>query len=189
MPRPVRPDLHPTIWIPDTADAQRRAREAVGSRYNVSVYEPNRTVPYIRWFAALDSWIRFLRSEGETIDHEVLHCMVGHLRFADARSHGRANEDGFVPHILYVPGCRIERTQQEIADELGCSVERVRLAMKKLRLCGIIVNSGKGWYEFDAGYVWKGGEDIRLAYAPVQAELTRIEIFDSRIDHDRIISS
>lgn len=181
MSRKIRPDLRPTIWVPDTTDAQRRARQAVGARYGVSVFEPGRTIPYARCFDALHGWIRFLRSEGETIDHEILTCMSGHLRFADARPQAPANEEGMIPYILFMPVCRVEKTQRNIADELGCSEERVRLAIKQLRRCGIIVNAGKGWYEFDATFFWKGIESIRLAYAPLQLERSHIEIIDSRV--------
>lgn len=179
MPRPIRPDLRPTIWVPDTREAQQRARQAVGARYGVSVYEPGRTIPYVRRFDALPNWIRFLRSEGETIDHEVLNCMTGHLSFADARAQGFPNEAGMTPHILFESGCRATITQRDIADELGCSEERVRLAIKQLRRCDVIVNAGKGWYEFDATFFWKGAEAIRIAYVPVQSAFMRIEIYDS----------
>lgn len=179
MPRRPRPDLHPTIWVPDTADAQRRARDAVGSRFGVSVHERGRTVPYTRYIDAFHDWVRFLRSEGETIDHEVLNCMTGHLSFADARAQGSANEEGVILHILFMPGCRATITQRGIADELGCSEERVRLAIKQLKRCEIIVNTGKGWYEFDATFFWKGAESIRLAYVPVQSTFMRTEIYDN----------
>lgn len=179
MPRPIRPDLRPIILIPDTSDAQRRARNVVSPRLGVSVYQLGTTAPYIRWHASFYDWINFLRSEGETIDHEILNYMVGRVSFADARSQGPANDNGLVPHILFMPGCRVELTQQEIANELGCSTERVRLAIKQLEICGVIVNSGKGWYEFDANHVWKGKEDIRQAYIPVQNNFTRIFVFKS----------
>lgn len=176
MPRPIRPDLHPIILIPDTSDAQRRAREVVGSRLSVSVYEPGNTAPYIRGHASFYDWINFLRSEGEAIDHEILNYMVGRLPFANARSQGPANGKGLIPHILYMPGCRVEITQQEIADAVRCSEERVRLAIKQLKRCEIIVNTGKGWYEFDATFLWKGSEAVRLAYIPVQSALMYTEI-------------
>lgn len=170
MPRPIRPDLHPTIWVRDTSSERRRAREAVGSApdLEVSVYQKRRIAPYVRYFGGFHNWIRFLRAEGETIDHEVLNCMVGHLRFPVTRAQGPADQNGLVPHTVFLPGCRVERTQQQIADELRCSVERVRLAIKKFELCGVIVNSGRGWYEFDANFFWIGADDIRVAYARVQ---------------------
>ena len=101
--------------------------------------------------------------------------MLGQLQFADARPIGDADDRGLIPHRMHVPGCRVQLRQKEIAEQLGCSEERVRLAIKQMRICGIIVNDGHGWYEFDATFFWKGKEQFRLAYLSIQDDLKRIE--------------
>lgn len=174
MPRPLRPDLRPVILMPDISEQQHRARSVVDSRYNVAVYESGDHAPFVKRYDAFDHWIRFLRGEGETVDHEIINCMLGRLAFADAREAGPPREDGLIPYTLFVPGCRVQMRQRDIADELGCSTERVRLAIKRLKICEIIVTSGNGWYEFDAHYFWKGNEQMRRAYLPIQAEFIRI---------------
>lgn len=175
MPRPQRPDLHPTIWIPDTSEQQRRAEEVVGPNFGATVYPRGRISPYVQMHDNFYEWIEFLRSEGETIDHEVLNYMIGHLNFADARRIGEIDERGLVPYRMQLPGCRVNLRQKEIAVGMNCSEERVRTAIKRMRRCEIIVNQGQGWYEFDAILFWKGKPTLRLAYIQVQQDQMRIE--------------
>lgn len=171
MPRQQRTDLQPIIYLPDTGEASRRANEAVGGGFRAFVYpDGGRGIRFRKHYDSFDAWINFLRGEGETIDHEVMDFMLAHLSFADARPRPdeQPDEAGRIPYTLFKPGCRVEMTQEEIAKGLGCSSEKVRVAIKQMKSCFIIVNWGKGWYEFDAGFVWMGNEQVRLAYQNVQ---------------------
>jgi hypothetical protein len=163
MPRPQRTDLHPTIYLEDISEQQKLARQAVGQDYRVKVFKAGQHKPYIRRYAEFDEWLKFLRNEGEKIDHEVLDCMLGHLEFADARKQTDCADEILIPYTLFMPGCRVKLKQEDIAREIGCSVEKVRIAIKQMKKCLIIVNCGKGWYDLNPDFFWKGEEVVRVA--------------------------
>lgn len=171
MPRPIRPDLRPTILLPDMRTPRSRAMAAVGSNVGVSVYPKGQIRPHHKTYTSFHDHLDVLREWDVRIDHEVLTRMLAYLDFADARAIGEPNENGLVPHIVHVPGCRIALTQQKIAEKIGCSEERVRKAIKIFKETYIIMNSGNGWYDFSADFFWKGKEEIRIPYKTYQERM------------------
>ena len=55
-------------------------------------------------------------------------------------------------------------TQEEIAQQLGCSRQHVNEQIRKMKEHGLIVNQGHGWYEFAAILCWRGDLDVQAAY-------------------------
>lgn len=178
MPRPQRKDLEPSIYMKDFSAITSKAKEAVREHpVSVSVHQRGRPIYYMRSYAAYEAWLDFLRGEEEKIDFEILTYMSNNIDLADTRLENLPpNDDGLSLYRLVRVGCRVRVKQSEIADALSCSVERVRLAIKQLKRCMIIVNSGNGWYEFDANFFWKGAESARVAYLDFQLDMQYFDV-------------
>ncbi len=67
-------------------------------------------------------------------------------------------------YTLRTVGCRVYLTQDEIAQRYGRSRQHVIEHIKKMKLHGLIVNQGRGWYEFNAYLCWRGDFQIQKAY-------------------------
>jgi hypothetical protein len=92
-------------------------------------------------------------------------------------------EDGERWCVLLETGCRIRfRSQNELARDLNVSPAHLKETIRKLRVLGMIVVSGKGWLEFDARLGWKGAMLLRDRYIAFQREnipsLAPIEFLD-----------
>ncbi len=55
-------------------------------------------------------------------------------------------------------------TQEEIATRYGIHRGTVNKQIKTFKQRSLIVNSGNGWYEFDAALCWRGNLSICRAY-------------------------
>lgn len=149
---------------------RRRAQEAVGSRVGVSVFPKGQIAPHHKTYASFGEHLNVLNDWDVRPDHEVLSYMLSYLDFADARANGEPNENGLIPHTVFIPGCRVNITQKLLAKRMRCSEERIRRAIKLFKETYIIINSGNGWYDFSADFFWKGKEEIRLPYKRYQED-------------------
>lgn len=182
MPRPVRQDLHPTIYMRDTSTSKRLAERVVEDDLGVSVFVKRSTEYYYYTYKEfIDLQLAFIEFEEKSVPYDVLFFLLGNMEIADARRLDLPyNEHGEAPFRVVTPGCRVLLTQEEISDRLNCSQEKVRQAIKKLKELFIIVNSGNGWYELNAQLFWRGPEAFRQAYILVQREISKIEVFNSK---------
>lgn len=169
MPRPQRPDRQPTIYMRDVSTSTQLARQAVEDDLEVIVHERGEPQYYYRTYNKFHYLLRALREYRENINFSVLFVLIENIEMASVRPmDAPPDANGRSPFRLVQPGCRANLRQRDIADELKCSIETVRTAIKKLRECEIIVNWGHGWFELDADFFWKGSEAVRRAYTTVQ---------------------
>ena len=177
MPRRPRPDLQPEILLPDTREALRRANEAVGIEYNVPRVRRRGERPINDGFLVImDAKQRRLReiklSDGK-LDEGLVAFMMESCTLASVTrvldENGEQQvRDGCLVFRLTRVGCRTYLTQEEIANWRRCSRQHVNEQIGKMKLHGLIVNQGHGWYEFDANLCWCGNLDIQAAYRQQQ---------------------
>jgi len=153
----------------DVSASSRRAREAIEEGLEVTVYERHARVYYHRTYAPFYRHIDAIRITDVKFNWNVLMVICKYLEIAEIRPiDASADIGGRYPFRLIQPGCRAYLTHTQIADELGCSTETVREAIKRFREAEIIVNWGPGWLELDAEFFWKGNEGVRIAYSQIQ---------------------
>jgi hypothetical protein len=171
MPRRPRDDIYPIIRMRDTSLARKLARDALDDpSLEVVVYYRSR---YRRRYQVLDEFsehcLKIISEYGVHIDHEVVHYIAHRMDLADAHpTSPDARGGNEVEHKLYKCGSRAYVTQTAIANALGKSVASVGRSIHLLKQTKIIVNFGKGWYELDCNFFWRGKEEIRQAYRKVQ---------------------
>lgn len=176
MPRPPRPDLVPEIRLPDVREAERRASDAAGNAYRTKVFrrdQPATNDGYVQIYQALYLRLAEIReTRPGYIDEGLLLAMMQDCDFASAEPKMHHCEpfikDGEIVHRLFKIGCRVRKTQQQIADDYPCSRQHVNEQVRRMKEVGLIVNQGRGWYEFSALYVWCGPPQLQRAYLRVQ---------------------
>lgn len=175
MSRQERPDLRPTVFLPDTGSDQQIVNEVLGQNRRARVrVTGQRFERFITVYEAMDQRLDDIRrTTNPPLDEKVLNVMLS--RCAQARTTMltgvRQPPDtpiDQVAHRFQSVGCRVHMTQKQIADIAYCSRDHVSRQIQILREHGIIVNWGRGWYEFDALFVWRGDYELRNAYLDVQ---------------------
>jgi biotin operon repressor len=179
MPRRPRQDIYPIIRMRDTSSVKKQLRDAVNPRFGIVVYSRGK---YEKRYQVLDEFsqycLRMIKDDGIYIDHDVVHYIAHRMELAEAYPTSPDAGDGAdeVEHKLCKCGSRAYVTQNEIANDLGKSVASIGRAIKQLKQTNIIVNFGKGWYELNADFFWRGPEDIRRAYCKVQPSHPSLKI-------------
>lgn len=171
MPRRLRPDLHPVIEMPDSDEANAAARRVVGPAFGAGAWVPDSQQD--RWYVVKDELGRRLADLRELkvkINYELLMYLMNNV--THARFENVTDEDGNVVmngqlktvRLRHV-GCRVHKTQHEIADDLKMDVATVNKHVAVLRDWCFITNWGHGWIELSADLVWRGKQDLGRAYA------------------------
>jgi hypothetical protein len=176
MPRSRRPDLTPEILLPDVRQQERQANEAIGNQHRAKVRPVDYRPISDGWTTIFDrthEHLDFVRRNGVRIDHGLVFLMM--RRLAKAQSSPVMDNAGeplvrerCIVHTLRRVGCRVYKTQNELATMYGCSRQKVNAQIKMMRKHGLIVNQGNGWYEFDANLCWRGDFRIQKAYREQQ---------------------
>jgi hypothetical protein len=188
MPRQPRDDFEPRILLPDTSAEQRLARDAIDDvRYNTLVYDKTQPIGRegrMTIFDAFNDRLQELRDMGIKLEEGLLNFMIQQCVLADSRiardSHGNAIAKGeLFEHRLVSVGCRMHMTQVQIANQYGLDRTTVGKHIKMYRDWYFIVNSGQGWYEFDAALCWRGDIARCAAYREVQIVRDGITFVDS----------
>ena len=177
MPRRPRPDIEPEILLPDRREQVRTANEALDSEYYVNKVRRRGELPIKdKWIVVMDELQRRLddcRELGVGLDEALLLYMMQNCDKAATTPKLDDNGHPIVVNgcqvvVLRRVGCRVRKTQDEIARALGCSRQYVNAQIAKLKEWHFIVNWGKGWYELAASLCWRGDLDVCGAYAEQQ---------------------
>jgi hypothetical protein len=193
MPRQPRNDLEPRVFLRDTSEQTGLARDAIdGDNFQVLVFDRAQSIGRERRvyiFHALNRVLTQYRNQGIKLDEGLLSFMMHNCELVDIRVETDAQrnpirEGGSVLYRLVRVGCRLYMTQQEVADQYMVSRDKVIKQIALYRECYLILNSGQGWYEFDASLCWSGNLGICAAYQVVQQELYGTTYVDSEIDAD-----
>ena len=188
MPRTSRDDLEPEILLPDTLEQQRLAAGAIDdTQYGVQVYPRHQSIgrePRMYIFNnRLNVRLRECREYNNKVNEGLLLFMMLHCDLADVREKRDKNGvlvivDGSIVNRLVRVGCRIHMTQVKIADQYGVTRPYVNRQISILKDWYFIVNSGNGWYEFDASLCWCGNLTYCAAYREVQRARDGLVITD-----------
>lgn len=177
MPRRIRPDLEPEISLPDTGEQQHLASSVIDQEnYNAIVYAKNSSIgrePRMYIFNTLEERLQDCRGHKEGIDEGLLFMMINLCDLVDKRLQRDSNGDPIIKddqivHRLVRVGCRARITQEELSQRYGTSRQYVNEQIKKFKENYLIVNQGKGWYEFDARLCWRGDLGTCDAYRQIQ---------------------
>lgn len=197
MPRPVRPDLEPEIFLRDTAEQQRRASSVIDQQqYQAIVYDRSNPIGRDRRlyiFDRIETRLSECRAMGVGIDEGFLFLMMRHIDLTAIREQRDENgepirRDGLVLHGLTRVGCRVRMTQADLGCLYGKGREFANQQIGKLKDWYFIVNHGRGWYEFAADLCWRGDLGICAAYRVVQRVRDGLIITDGTnilVDEDR----
>ena len=180
MPRRQRDDLEPIIFLEDNQKAQAAASESAGEDFNCVLYRKNG--PYhddIKIERSLLQTLSEIDDDGKRVDRNVFLAMLEYIplaRDAAPLDDSVTSPSGHFARRLAKVGCRAEVTQEQIAQVIGKNREHVGKMIKLMEERGIILNRGKGWYEFDCYYVWRGRQELRDAYLPIQQRITTRDV-------------
>jgi len=172
-----RSDYQPKILLPDKREALLRANRDVGNGYTVSRVRRDGEQPIKDGFTpimnAKQRWLRPIKRNGGKLDEGLVAFMMESCATAYAapvlnRDGEQEIEDGFLVYRLTRVGCRIYKTQDQIAREYICSRQHVNKQIGMMKGHGLIVNKGHGWYEFAAILCWRGNLDYQRAYRDQQ---------------------
>jgi len=188
MPRRQRHDIQPEILLPDVREPSRQANDAIGNGYRAKVRLADYRLIVDGWTNILDRTeevFQSIRRFDEYIDEGLVSFMMRHCAMASASPvKGRDDQlvlrDGFIVHRLRRVGCRIYMTQEEIGNQYGCSRGNINEQIKRMKLYGLIVNQGDGWYEFDANLCWRGDFKLQKAYREIQKVRDGLTIIDGK---------
>jgi hypothetical protein len=176
MPRPIRHDLKPEIWLDDNSEDETAAQKYVRKGRRVRVYnDDKKRLAYISKFLHLDpEFLDDLRHElgpdSKYFDGNLvlkLLTFVSRSKIEPVRDkdHQIVVRDGKQRWRLEVLGCRaLFGTQEHLASLLERHRDHVVQQIKLLRRALIITNSGRGFIDFNADLVWKGSHDHQLAF-------------------------
>lgn len=187
MPRRPRPDLVPEVWIADTSASQRKVNSvlSVGERAkvrrNTATYSEDNK--YHVTYDAFGRRMSELCRQGANINWSIILTIASKCEFATSvpvtqKDGTPVTRLGLAQHRMMSVGCRTHIKQDDIASELGLSRTYVCEQIGELKKHGLIVNSGKGWYELDARHFWRGDPDLRNAYVVYQQGLAKTIITD-----------
>lgn len=187
MPRKPHPDLEPIVWVDEKLMSERMKYSAYSNkRFGVFIYQKKSYREHYKTiYAHLENHLKEVRQKrhdlGLTpIDEGLMYSMMMQCQHADhkpeydKKKKNVVTENNMCALRLKSVGCRIVKTQEEIAEQFCCSVDKVGDHIGYMREEGIIVNWSKGWNEFDARYVWNGDSALRDAYIkcqPCKAEM------------------
>lgn len=180
-------DKEPEIWLEDQSEACRELARTLGWKRPIrkiifgddfSAFIPTSYIAKHRWrlIRARKRQEVLLRKQGEeylALNVMLMCFMMDHCVRADSRKNSKESVNGMFRSRLIKVGCRIEKTQDEIADMFkaispDCTREWVNKQINLMHDLGIIVSKGRGWCEFDVELCWNGAIDHWLAYREVQ---------------------
>jgi biotin operon repressor len=176
MPRPQRRDVEPEILLPDVREQERIANDAIDDDHRAKVRPVDYRPVIDGWtniFDRTDEMLKFVRRRGVKLDEGLVSFMMRHCARAAVipvldQQRQPVTRDGCIVYVLRTVGCRVYLTQDEIAQRYGRSRQHVIENIKTMKLYGLIVNQGQGWYEFDARLCWRGDFQIQKAYREQQ---------------------
>lgn len=185
----------PDIFMRDARQAKRLARDQAGEGFRGTAYDADLRYP-LHARVMMHELQRRLMNGRDILKGvpacDVLFSIISRLEMAEVdpmneMEAGNLDRNGRLRHALLRCGCRVDVTNQELADEIGKSKASIERAIRSLKEAEIIINWGRGWLEVDARLIWCGDEAIRQAYAAVQQihpehPTLSITIVDSRVN-------
>lgn len=178
MPRKPRPDLEPECVIRDLAPIEKEAKKAAAAfDVNIRAYEKAPSsygsfcFLYEGFYKAIDLILAGKKKLPKGApDFEFAFRLTGLVdlaRFSQLKDMKQPAPAGCIWIKMLAVGSRVTMTHEAIASRLGYSRPFVTEHIQRLKDCGIIVNWGNGWVEFDARLLWRGNTQLRNAYVDV----------------------
>lgn len=179
-----RPDKFPSIVLVNRSKAAphvKRIKEDSGleasvydraASYGLAIF-PNHRVSH----KTLERLLNANSKLALAVDHSILRQLTFMLRQSDARESLDKNKkpemrNGKPLYELVVLGCRVKfKTQEELADRIGCSRQHLNSQLSILYELMIIVNKGKGWIDLNPNVFWYGKLDHQIAYCKQHCRL------------------
>ncbi len=176
MPRRQRHDLRPEILLPDVRQQERQANRAIDDLHLAKVRRRGEHPVTDGWTNIFDRTIEILRSircKETSVDlglalFMMLNCSKAIVAPITDEHNEPVTRDGCIVYRLLSVGCRINMTQEEIAERYAFTRTHVNRQIMLMKKHGLIVNQGRGWYEFDANLCWRGDFKIQKAYREIQ---------------------
>jgi len=186
---PKKPDyVYPVVRIDCGFWDMREACKAGnrGARYASTLYTKSFDDGYYIVNDRLGVWLHSIRHRRKehnlpALDEGLLHMMLSKFSKAayvvqvDKKGKPIIENDAYLIELKTV-GCRVYRTQEQLAEEYGVSTETIRKQIDIMRDEGLIINQRTGygkrkresWYEFSVICGWRGDQELRKAYLKTQ---------------------